>query len=128
MALLQTVTPEHLPANYSLQIAVYRDVKNASFLQQQLLAGNTDFEYAFIDATVVSASMFFRSSMREGKGRKGKGREGKGREGRGCLYLSSPFTFQACHVHNEVLHISHANRLLDTVQSPRIVSRIPSCK
>jgi len=56
MALLQTITPEHLPADYKLHIAVYREVKNASFLHQQLLAGNTDFEYAFIDATVVSFS------------------------------------------------------------------------
>ena len=54
MTLLQTITPEHLPGDYALQIAVYQDVKNASFLQEQLLAGNTDFEYAFIDASVVS--------------------------------------------------------------------------
>jgi len=54
MALLQTITPEHLPVGYTLQVAVYRDIKNASFLQQQLLTGNTDFEYAFVDATLVS--------------------------------------------------------------------------
>ena len=64
MALLQTITLEHLPANYTLHVAVYRDIKNASFLQQQLLAGNSDFEYAFIDATVVCIWGAFRSRSR----------------------------------------------------------------
>lgn len=52
MSLLQTIHLEHLPTT-PIHIALYRNVTNASFLQQQLLAGNTDFEYAFIDANVV---------------------------------------------------------------------------
>jgi len=54
MALLQTIHLEHLPPSYDVHVALFRDVKNASFLHQQLLAGNTDFEYALIDASVVS--------------------------------------------------------------------------
>jgi len=50
---LQSINLEHLPAGYTIHAALYRDVKNAAFLHQQLLAGNTDFEYALIDATVI---------------------------------------------------------------------------
>lgn len=53
MALLQTVQLEHLPSSHCIHIALYRDIKNAAFLQQQLLDGNTDYEYALIDASVV---------------------------------------------------------------------------
>jgi EKC/KEOPS complex subunit CGI121/TPRKB len=53
MAHLETIQLEHLPST-PIHIALYRNVKNASFLQQQLLAGNTAFEYALIDASVVS--------------------------------------------------------------------------
>ncbi|KAK0104417.1 hypothetical protein ONS95_004710 [Cadophora gregata] len=49
----QTVHLEHLPPNYDLHIALYRNVTNAAFLHSQLLAGNTDFEYALIDASVI---------------------------------------------------------------------------
>jgi hypothetical protein len=59
MALLQTVHLEHLPQSHSVHIALYRDIKNATFLQEQLLAGNTDFEYALIDAGVVSIGASF---------------------------------------------------------------------
>jgi EKC/KEOPS complex subunit CGI121/TPRKB len=34
-------------------VALYRDVQNAAFLRQQLLSGNKEFEYAFIDASMV---------------------------------------------------------------------------
>jgi len=42
-----------MPPDLALHVALYRDVKNAAFLKQQLLDGNTDFEYAFIDASMV---------------------------------------------------------------------------
>lgn len=35
-------------------MALFRDVRNAVFLRQQLLEGNGHYEYAFIDANVVS--------------------------------------------------------------------------
>ncbi|KAH7403262.1 kinase binding protein CGI-121-domain-containing protein [Cadophora sp. MPI-SDFR-AT-0126] len=53
MSHIQTIHLEHLPPNYDLHIALYRNVTNAAFLHQQLLAGNTDFEYALIDASVI---------------------------------------------------------------------------
>ncbi|KAJ5156184.1 hypothetical protein N7492_008987 [Penicillium capsulatum] len=53
MALLETFNIPHLPASYPVHVALYRDVQNATFLRQQLLAGNADFEYALIDASMV---------------------------------------------------------------------------
>ncbi|TQV94055.1 hypothetical protein V2A60_002877 [Cordyceps javanica] len=51
---LEVVKLEHLPDNYHIHIALFRDVKNAAFLHEQLLARNTDFEYAFVDASVIA--------------------------------------------------------------------------
>lgn len=53
MSLLETINLSHLPPSTPVHIALYRDVKNAPFLRQQLLSGNTEFEYAFIDASMV---------------------------------------------------------------------------
>ncbi|MCJ1313709.1 hypothetical protein MMC25_007388 [Agyrium rufum] len=44
---------QHLSSDLSVCVALYKDLSNAKFLRQQLLEGNTDFEYAFIDATSV---------------------------------------------------------------------------
>lgn len=53
MALVHTLRLAHLPPSLAVHIALYRDVQNASFLRQQLLQGNPEFEYAFIDASTV---------------------------------------------------------------------------
>ncbi|KAI9872347.1 MAG: hypothetical protein M1830_001747, partial [Pleopsidium flavum] len=53
MEMLQTLQLSHLPPSLAVHVALYRDLQNASFLRQQLLDGNPDFEYAFIDADVV---------------------------------------------------------------------------
>jgi hypothetical protein len=52
MASIETITLPHLP-QYPLCLGLFKNVKNASFLRQQLLAGNAEFEYAFLDASVV---------------------------------------------------------------------------
>ncbi|KAL2063654.1 hypothetical protein VTL71DRAFT_5459 [Oculimacula yallundae] len=49
----QTLHLEHLPPAYDLHIALYHNVTNVKFLKEQLLAGNTDFEYAMIDTSVI---------------------------------------------------------------------------
>lgn len=51
--ILESLQLEHVPATHSVHVAVFRDVENAAFLHQQLLARNADFEYALIDAGVV---------------------------------------------------------------------------
>lgn len=53
MAPLETINLPHLPAELPVFVALYRNVENAEFLRQQLLAGNKEFEYALIDATMV---------------------------------------------------------------------------
>ena len=53
MALLQTLNLAHLPPGLAVHITLYENVRNAAFLQQQLLEGNPEFEYALIDASVV---------------------------------------------------------------------------
>jgi EKC/KEOPS complex subunit CGI121/TPRKB len=53
MAQLQTIQLSHLPSSLAIHVALYNELKNASFLREQLLAGNTEFEYAFIDASRV---------------------------------------------------------------------------
>lgn len=51
-AAMETVTLPHLP-NTPIQLCLFKNVQNAAFLRQQLLDGNTDFEYAFLDASVL---------------------------------------------------------------------------
>jgi hypothetical protein len=52
--MIQRVELVHLPPELGIFVAVYQGVENAAFLREQLLAGNSDFEYAFIDASMVS--------------------------------------------------------------------------
>ena len=50
---VQTYTLPHLPPEQPVHIALYDDVTNASDLKRALLAGDGDYEYAFIDARAV---------------------------------------------------------------------------
>ncbi|KAL4980306.1 kinase binding protein CGI-121-domain-containing protein [Aspergillus desertorum] len=50
---LETIHVPHLPSSLQVHAALYKDVQNAAFLRQQLLTANGDFEYAFIDASMV---------------------------------------------------------------------------
>ncbi|KAJ5698896.1 EKC/KEOPS complex subunit [Penicillium macrosclerotiorum] len=50
---LETISLPHLPASLPVHVALYRNVQNGAFLRQQLLAGNAEFEYALIDASIV---------------------------------------------------------------------------
>lgn len=49
---METLTLPHLP-NSPIQVGLFKNVQNAAFLRQQLLEGNSDFEYAFLDASVL---------------------------------------------------------------------------
>lgn len=53
MSLLETVHLSHVPENIPVHVALYKYLKNASFLREQLLTGNAEFQYAFIDASTV---------------------------------------------------------------------------
>ena len=56
-ATMETLTLPHLP-NSPIQVGLFKNVQNAAFLRQQLLEGNSDFEYAFLDASVLLAACF----------------------------------------------------------------------
>ncbi|KAM3424817.1 hypothetical protein BST61_g6798 [Cercospora zeina] len=49
---METAQLPHLP-QHPLHMVLFTEVHNAAFLRQQLLAGNTDFQYAFLDASVL---------------------------------------------------------------------------
>ncbi|KAL8952808.1 MAG: hypothetical protein Q9222_001312 [Ikaeria aurantiellina] len=50
---METIHLAHLPEDLLVHVALFKEVQNAAFLQEQLLQGNTTFEYAFIDASVI---------------------------------------------------------------------------
>ena len=49
----QTYRLPHLPPEQPVHVALYEDVTNSSDLKRALLAGDGDYEYAFIDAGAV---------------------------------------------------------------------------
>lgn len=49
---METVLLPHL-SQHPLQVCLFTEVGNALFLRQQLLEGNADFEYAFLDASIL---------------------------------------------------------------------------
>ncbi|KAL4747932.1 hypothetical protein BDW72DRAFT_163245 [Aspergillus terricola var. indicus] len=53
MPSLETIHLPHLPSSLEIHAALYKNVQNAAFLRQQLLSANADFEYAFIDASMI---------------------------------------------------------------------------
>ncbi|KAL6801584.1 kinase binding protein CGI-121 domain-containing protein [Trichoderma sp. SZMC 28012] len=60
---VETIELEHVPASYRVYLALFRNVKNAAFLHQQLLARNAEFEYAFIDASTIVSRMHLLSAV-----------------------------------------------------------------
>lgn len=50
---LETLQIEHVPSDHHVYAALFRDVQNVDFLQAQLIGKNPEFEYAFIDASVI---------------------------------------------------------------------------
>lgn len=58
MAAVRTFNLPHYQA-YPVQVALFQDVSNADFLRSQLLAANPEFDYAFLDAAMVSAVSTF---------------------------------------------------------------------
>jgi hypothetical protein len=57
MAAIRTFVLPHYP-DYPIQVALFKDVTNAAFLRSQLLEANPDFDYAFVDATMVRIIQF----------------------------------------------------------------------
>ncbi|KAL7955204.1 kinase binding protein CGI-121 domain-containing protein [Trichoderma compactum] len=60
---VENIELEHVPASYRVYLALFRNVKNAAFLHQQLLARNAEFEYAFIDASTIVSRVHLLSAV-----------------------------------------------------------------
>lgn len=56
--LITTLHLAHLPPSLGVHVALCRNLQNATFLRQQLLDGNSEFEYALLDASTVGAFPF----------------------------------------------------------------------
>jgi hypothetical protein len=54
--IITTLHLTHLPSELAIHVALCRNLENAAFLRQQLLDGNPEFEYAFLDASTVGHS------------------------------------------------------------------------
>ena len=63
MSGLEEITLEHVPASHRVCLGLFRNVANAGYLQSQLLARNSDFEYAFIDASSVLSRLHLLSAV-----------------------------------------------------------------
>jgi EKC/KEOPS complex subunit CGI121/TPRKB len=51
---MESIRLGHVPSDYSVYAAFFKDISNAEFLQSQLVKRNPEFEYAFIDASSVN--------------------------------------------------------------------------
>ena len=60
---LERLDLEHVPPTYQIYTALFRDVANTEFLHKQLLSRNTDFQYAFIDASSVISRLHLLSAV-----------------------------------------------------------------
>ena len=78
--MVEQVSLAHIPPELAVYVALYTELENAAFLRDQLLAGNTDFEYAFIDASMVCLAPSSKSAPLRMVGRLAKSSA--------CCYLS----------------------------------------
>lgn len=60
---LEKLDLEHIPPSYQVYAAYFRDVANTEFLHKQLLSRNTEFQYAFIDASSVISRLHILSAV-----------------------------------------------------------------
>ncbi|KAI0405844.1 kinase binding protein CGI-121-domain-containing protein [Xylaria palmicola] len=94
--IVETLQLEHVPATHSVHVAVFRDVENAAFLHQQLLARNADFEYALIDAGVITSRLQVLSAAFK------------------AITVESAGTMKTPNVHSEIVYsLSPANNIVE---------------
>ncbi|KAL2129435.1 hypothetical protein VTI74DRAFT_7809 [Chaetomium olivicolor] len=60
---LEKIDLEHIPSTYQVYAALFRDVANTEFLHAQLLSRNSEFEYAFVDASSVLSRLHLLSAV-----------------------------------------------------------------
>ncbi|RKF82263.1 EKC/KEOPS complex subunit cgi121 [Golovinomyces cichoracearum] len=62
MVQVQTVPLEHTPKSHCVHIALFRNLKNAAFLVERLRAGDSEYEYALIDARSILSTIHILSA------------------------------------------------------------------
>ncbi|KAJ9636245.1 hypothetical protein H2199_007920 [Coniosporium tulheliwenetii] len=62
MADVHTFHLSHLPS-HPVYVCLFEGVENAPFLRQQLLDGNSEFEYALVDATTILSPIHLLSAV-----------------------------------------------------------------
>ncbi|KAL2022113.1 hypothetical protein VTK56DRAFT_6157 [Thermocarpiscus australiensis] len=60
---IESLDLEHIPPTYQVYAALFRGVTNTDFLHAQLLSRNSEFEYAFIDASSVVSRLHLLSAI-----------------------------------------------------------------
>ncbi|KAG9254780.1 kinase binding protein CGI-121-domain-containing protein [Emericellopsis atlantica] len=60
---IEVVQLDHIPSRHVIHLALFQDVGNAEFLHKQLLSRNADFEYAFVDASVIVSRLHLLSAV-----------------------------------------------------------------
>ena len=50
---MERIKIEHVADDINIYASMFQDVSNAAFLQSQLVAHNSSFEYAFINASTI---------------------------------------------------------------------------
>ncbi|KAH6633833.1 kinase binding protein CGI-121-domain-containing protein [Chaetomium sp. MPI-SDFR-AT-0129] len=60
---LEKLHLEHIPLEYQVYLGLFRNVANADFLHKQLLSRNSEFEYAFIDASTIISRIHLLSAV-----------------------------------------------------------------
>ncbi|KAJ4286627.1 hypothetical protein N0V88_007916 [Collariella sp. IMI 366227] len=60
---LEKIDLEHVPTTHQVYAALFRDVVNTEFLHAQLLSRNSEFEYAFVDASSVISRIHLLSAV-----------------------------------------------------------------
>ncbi|TQS34491.1 hypothetical protein Golomagni_05122 [Golovinomyces magnicellulatus] len=62
MVQVQTFPLEHTPKSHCVHLALFRNLKNATFLVDKLRAGDSEYEYALIDARSILSTIHILSS------------------------------------------------------------------
>lgn len=60
---METIALEHIPSSHTVRAALFKNVANAKFLHEQLLARNAEFEYALLDASTVTSRFHLLSAV-----------------------------------------------------------------
>ncbi|PFH62169.1 hypothetical protein XA68_14838 [Ophiocordyceps unilateralis] len=93
---LEIVSLDHVPAKFAIHVALFHNVRNAAFLQRQLLDRNAEFEYAFVDASIILSRNHILSAVFK------------------AIIAQAQGTLETPNIHSEiVVHLSPSHNIAD---------------